>query len=575
MARRKRKSIFEQEPQFNGSEELDVLEWPTAIYSRLSIENSGKDDKGESIEGQIELCRDYIEEHPYLHLVDTYVDNGWTGTNINRPAFQRLLDDIKGGKIKALVIKDFSRFSRDYIEAGNLLENIFPAYGVRFISVADRYDSFETDGSAQSLLIPLKNLINSYYSKDISRKVSTAVHAKQMAAEHIPSMIPYGYIKSTSEKYRFMPDPETRDNVTRIFQQRIDGVPINQIAKRLDADGIPCPGKLRFIRGQTTDKRYADSKWSAQLIKQILRNPTYLGNLVFGRMPTALYLGKPDYHYEPDESKWRVLEGMHEPLVTQEMFDKVKEMEQAGRNRHAAMLAKNEEYRKQNVPLFHDCLFCGDCGAHMRYHRSYYHAERMTGSYECPNKKYGRCERTHTITQDMVKSIVWQSMQDQLTLCCDFEKVLELLNDGRTTSLMESYRNELQRLTVQLNNRRYKREHLYEDFTDGILTPEEYTFMKKRFDDEYQELTEKINELQMRMARLKRSLSDKNYWMIHTKMLVEATEITPELLNALVDKIFVYHDADNTRRIEIQYKYGADFETIKAAYKELIGGTKE
>ena len=192
MARRKRKSIFEQEPQFNGSEKLDVLEWPTAIYSRLSIENSGKDDKGESIEGQIELCRDYIEEHPYLHLVDTYVDNGWTGTNINRPAFQRLLDDIKGGKIKALVIKDFSRFSRDYIEAGNLLENIFPAYGVRFISVADRYDSFETDGSAQSLLIPLKNLINSYYSKDISRKVSTAVHAKQMAAKHIPSMIPYG-----------------------------------------------------------------------------------------------------------------------------------------------------------------------------------------------------------------------------------------------------------------------------------------------------------------------------------------------------------------------------------------------
>lgn len=130
---------------------------------------------GDSIEGQIEICRDYVSEHPYLHLADTYVDNGWTGTNTDRPEFQRLLTDIREGKIKALVIKDFSRFSRDYIEAGNLLENIFPAMGVRFISVVDRYDSFETDGSASSLLIPLKNLINSFYSRDQSKKVSLAV----------------------------------------------------------------------------------------------------------------------------------------------------------------------------------------------------------------------------------------------------------------------------------------------------------------------------------------------------------------------------------------------------------------
>lgn len=194
MGRRKSRSFMELASPAEVSKEPEVHgeEWPTAIYARLSIENSGKDDQGESIEGQVEICRDYIEEHPYLHYTDTYVDNGWTGTNTDRPQFQRLLGDIYSGRIKALVIKDFSRFSRDYIEAGNLLENVFPALGVRFISVADRYDSLETDGSANSLLIPIKNLINSFYSKDMSRKVSSAVHARQLAAAHIPSMIPSG-----------------------------------------------------------------------------------------------------------------------------------------------------------------------------------------------------------------------------------------------------------------------------------------------------------------------------------------------------------------------------------------------
>lgn len=154
----------------NSCIENVVTSWETAIYARLSIENSGRDDNGESIDGQVSICREYIEEHPFLNLADTYIDNGWSGTNEDRPEFQRMLNDIKNGKIKAIVIKDFSRFSRNYIEAGNLLENIFPTLGVRFISVADRYDSFETDGSAESLLIPLKNLINSYYSKDISKK---------------------------------------------------------------------------------------------------------------------------------------------------------------------------------------------------------------------------------------------------------------------------------------------------------------------------------------------------------------------------------------------------------------------
>lgn len=573
MARRKSKTYMEIAAPAKVSQEpvLKAVEWPTAVYARLSIENSGKDDNGESIEGQVEICRDYVEEHLYLHYVDTYVDNGWTGTNTERPEFQRMLGDIYNGKIKAIVIKDFSRFSRDYIEAGNLLENVFPALGVRFISVADRYDSFETDGSANSLLIPIKNLINSYYSKDISRKVATAIQARQYAASYIPSMIPYGYIKSDTEEYRFMPDPETAANVTRIFQMRIEGVPINRIAATLQEEGIPSPGKLRYLRGMTTDKRYAASKWSAQLIKQILKNPTYLGHLVFGRMPTALYLGKPEYKYEPDESKWRVLQNMHEPLVTQEVFDQVQEMAKQGRAEFEERTKRTATYRARNVPLFQDILFCGDCGAKMAYHRSNFKPERLTGSYDCPRHRYGRCGYSHTMPQEKLKAIVWQTIQDQLALCCKYEEALKKLQDGATTGKLDEYRGKIQSLSLQLQSRRDKRERLYEDFTDGILSPEEYMMMKQKYDAEYQQISRELGDCQGRLARLKKSLSGQNKWLIHIREFSEAKEFHTDMVKALVNKVLVYQDADGGRRVEIQFRYAADRELLIEACKEIGG----
>lgn len=573
MPKRKSRTYIEMGTQSKAKSEPEQssMEWPTAVYARLSIENSGKDDKGESIEGQVEICRDYVEEHPYLHYVDTYLDNGWTGVNTDRPAFQRMLDDIYNGKIKAVVIKDFSRFSRDYIEAGNLLENVFPTLGVRLISVADRYDSFETDGSANSLLIPIKNLINSYYSKDISRKVSSAVHARQLAAAHIPSMIPYGYIKSTTRAYRFEPDPETAANVTRIFQMRVEGIAISQIAATMESEGIPSPGKLRYLRGMTTDKRYATSKWSPQLIKQILKNPTYLGHLVFGRMPTALYLGKPNYSYEPDESKWRVLRDMHEPLVTQEVFDRVKEMTLQGQAEFEKRMAKSAEYRAQNVPLFHGILICGDCGGNMAYHRNLFHPERMTGTYDCNQYRFGRCTHTHTITQDTLKEIVWQTIKDQLALCFDYEEAVKKLQNGTTTEKLEEYRMQIQSLSLQLSNRRDKRERLYEDFTDGILSPEEYMMMKKKYDNEYQQISAELGEAQGQLARLKKSLSGQNKWLLHIRRFASAKDFSKDMVDELVDKVLVYQDEDGGKRVEIRFKYAADRELLTEAVKEIGG----
>jgi DNA invertase Pin-like site-specific DNA recombinase len=540
--------------------------WETAIYARLSVENSKKNDDGESIEGQIEICREYIEDHPYLHYVGTFSDNGWTGVNTDRPEFQRMLAGIQNGKIKAVVIKDFSRFSRDYIEAGNLLENIFPALGVRFISVADRYDSFETDGSAASLMIPLKNLINSFYSKDMSKKVSTAVHTKQLAGEHIPSMIPYGYKKSETKAYRFEPDPETAPVVKRIFSMCYAGTGYRVIARTLESEGIPSPGRLRFIRGQTKRTCYADCLWSAQAIKQILTNPTYLGDLVFGRMPTALYLGQPDYHYEPDETKWRRLPDMHEPLVTKEVFNTIRDRMADSREKYNAKYAASEEERRNNPPLFHKMIFCGDCGASLTFHR-------QGPSYYCRNPQYGRCSFSHNIREDRVKEVVWHILQDQLSLFYDLQKFSEdITRRGCLTRQQTDMKNEMLALSKKISSVQQKRSHLYEDYNDQLISAEDYQFLKQRYDEEQSMLSLRVKEIQRQSIRLGKNLSPENRWLSVMKSLEGKMDLDNELLRALVAKVLIYQSSETDKRIEVVLKYREEFETLISARIEIEGG---
>lgn len=570
MAGRKRKTYQEQTRQPEKQVQEAVLEWPTAIYARLSLENGGKDDNGESIENQVEICRSYLSDHPYLHLYSTYMDNGWTGTNTKRPEFQRMLSDIHAGKVKAIVLKDFSRFSRDYIEAGNLLENVFPFLGVRFISVVDRYDSFETDGTAESLLIPLKNLINSYYSKDISRKVSTAVHSRQLIGEYLPGTLPYGYQKSETEAYRLVPDPETADVVRRIFSEYHAGVTASQIARKLNEEEIPSPGQIRFRRGQTSRPCYETSRWSAQGIKKMLRNPTYAGDLVFGRMPKALYLGNTQHLYEPDETKWRVLPNMHEPLVDRKTFQEVALILAEKRKQYNSAVEKNKQFREENPAALPGYVYCGDCGGKMIFIR---HKDSRTGriycTYHCARYISKRCTALHSITQDKLVSVVWNAMKDQLVCFADYKEMVgRMQSRHQKTTQQVSYKNEMKSIVLKAGKCMEKRERLYEDFTCGILSAEDYISLKQSYDEEYQRLNRNLNHLQTLQSRLDCALSDQNGWLVHMQLVQDAEGLTSELAEALIDKIYVYQTG-RERRVEIVFKYRDEFSALQAAYEEL------
>lgn len=254
-----------------------VKPFSTAIYARLSVENSGKNDDGDSIENQVSICREYIEERPYLSLTDVFSDNGAKGTSFERPEFNRMMDMIKAGKINAVVCKDLSRFGRDYIETGNYLEKIFPFLGVRFIAITDHFDSFETDGSEESLMIPLKNMINELYAKDISRKIRTSFDERMAKGEFLPGFIPYGYVKSKTVEYGIDVDEEVAENIKRIFKWRLEGASIPEINRRLNALGATTPAVRKLQLGIWHSEKYNNPEWRGCTVKNILTNPLYTG----------------------------------------------------------------------------------------------------------------------------------------------------------------------------------------------------------------------------------------------------------------------------------------------------------
>lgn len=302
--------------------------YSTAIYARLSVEDNGC--QSDSIDNQIELLRRYVEDHDELILKSIFYDNGATGTNFDRSGFLAMLDEIKKGNIHCIVVKDLSRFGRNYIETGNYLENIFPYLGVRFLSVNDHYDSLAVT-SNEALALSLKNVYHHLYAKDISRKICTVFEVKKRQGFFLGRFAPYGYKKSPDNKYQLEVDEETAGVVREIFRMRVAGSGPSAIARSLNHAGISCYSRMLFHRGAIKGTRgEAHSLWSANSVKGILQNPAYRGCLVERKGDYAYYKGGQIREIPPSE--WTVIENTHEALIDNATFQKVQLLMEASRN---------------------------------------------------------------------------------------------------------------------------------------------------------------------------------------------------------------------------------------------------
>lgn len=566
MARKSRKTAPAVEPVVEAAP-LQIF--PTAIYARLSVENSGKSENVDVIANQIEICKSYIADRPYLSLVDTYIDNGHTGTVFDRPEFNRLMNDIKSGRIKCLVVRDLSRFGRDYIETGTYLERIFPQIGLRFIAIKENYDNFDTDGSNESLMIPLQNMINALYSKDISRKVSTALKAQMEQGTFQKRNLPYGY-RWNEEHTNMVIDEETASYVRLIFQRKIEGCSMPMILDELDRLGAPNTELRKRQNGTRTGDGCSCKGWHKSTVYGILTNPHYVGDTVLGRSMVAIYKGIKSHNVK-DKDEWIVFPNTHQAIISREDFQKVQDIMNAASVARQTKMQKSEEIRATLINLFDGKIFCTDCGKRMYFHRKKVDKRKDGGwyaFYECSTyvgRRYEHCT-AHYIRQDRLERDVLAAIQLQVKAALDYDKLLDKLRGSEGEKNIRDKQNALiTSLNLKLSGVSKKRTRLYEDFAEGILDEEEYTFAKKSYDEQFADLSRRLDEAVQRRSKFNEAMSVDNKWITLMKSVSTATQLSQELVDESVEKVKIHEDG----AVELVMKYGDIYALTIQSIKEV------
>ena len=566
MARKSRKTAPAVEPVVEAAP-LQIF--PTAIYARLSVENSGKSENVDVIANQIEICKSYIADCPYLSLVDTYIDNGHTGTVFDRPEFNRLMNDIKSGRIKCLVVRDLSRFGRDYIETGTYLERIFPQIGLRFIAIKENYDNFDTDGSNESLMIPLQNMINALYSKDISRKVSTALKAQMEQGTFQKRNLPYGY-RWNEEHTNMVIDEETASYVRLIFQRKIEGCSMPMILDELDRLGAPNTELRKRQNGTRTGDGCSCKGWHKSTVYGILTNPHYVGDTVLGRSMVAIYKGIKSHNVK-DKDEWIVFPNTHQAIISRENFQKVQDIMNAASVARQTKMQKSEEIRATLINLFDGKIFCADCGKRMYFHRKKVDKRKDGGwyaFYECSTyvgRRYEHCT-AHYIRQDKLERDVLAAIQLQVKAALDYDKLLDKLRGSEGEKNIRDKQNALiTSLNLKLSGVSKKRTRLYEDFAEGILDEEEYTFAKKSYDEQFADLSRRLDEAVQRRSKFNEAMSVDNKWITLMKSVSTATQLSQELVDESVEMVKIHEDG----AVELVMKYGDIYALTIQSIKEV------
>lgn len=409
------------------------------IYARLSSEDAFEDTLG----NQVYLLEQFVEMQEDMVLMDAYSDNGFSGTNFARPGFERLMEDAKKGRINCIVVKDLSRLGRNYIETGNLIENVFPFLDIRFVAVTDGLDTKNGSGM-DGMVVSVKNLVNDVYAKDISRKIISAFRTKQRNGEYIGLVAPYGYLKSGENKNKFVVDEETAPVVRKIFRLYLEGRGMDAIARILDGEGIDSPRKYRHRIGVTKSDRYRDSRWGRSAVKTILTNRAYMGDMVQGKVKQELCNNLSKQYV--DEEEWIVVEGTHEAVISREEFVAVQELleENSRIQREKRAKSRSGEHKEEN--FLKGYLRCGCCGTGFNLSQTMRDGQ-MVRVYYCGGYQALRsalCPNSKRVPKDRMEDVVLESIRE----CASLVKKLA---------------------------------DLYQDVSEGILDAEDYLLMRTEF----------------------------------------------------------------------------------------------
>ena len=543
--------------------------YDTALYLRLSKEDgdvaSGSKNESNSIANQKSLIMDYLQSRPEFRVVSIREDDGFSGTDFNRPAFQAMMEDVKKGVINCIIVKDLSRFGRNYIEVGRYLEKLFPMLGIRFIAVNDNYDSLEAD-TAHDIVVPFKNLINDSYCRDLSVKIRSHLAIKRKNGEFIGAFACYGYLKDENNRNQLVVDTYAGQVVKDIFRMKINGMSQYRIADALNEQGILSPMEYKKYLGshfESSFKVNPKAVWTAKAVTRILTNEVYTGVLVQGKQTTPNH--KVKVRQEVDETDWIRVENAHESLIDRVLFNIVQNL--MGRD------TRTSPNETQVFPLS-GLVYCGDCGHPMvrkisRYTKKEKADTAQTYGYFLCSEKCGKggCS-WHRISENDLMGAVLGAVNLHIQKVLDVQEALKQIENAPSRQLMiQKY---LERLSMKEEERK-KAERLkigiYEDLKDGLLDKEEYQKLKAEFDSRIAEADAAVKELKRQIAGLEGSRSANAPWMNYFQQFGRLEQLTRWAAAIIINKILVYED----NRIKITFNFEADLNRIQ----EILSAAEE
>ena len=541
--------------QQSFSPSYTIRRWRLGEYIRLSKEDlkKGKDDSN-SVKNQRDLLNDFYQKHiEEFESVSEYVDDGHTGTDANRENFQRLLADVMSGKINCVVVKDLSRFARNYSDAGSLIDNLFVQMGVRFISLAENVDSFTNPDSVSNIIVPITNVMNDNYCYQTSKKIRQVFDYKRRNGQYIGAFAPYGYIKHPKDKHKLVIDPDAAETVKLIFSLFLQGTSKRAIALYLNEHGVPSPSAYKLLKGLPVSTRgYDEPMWGGRMIHAILTNPTYTGDLAQGRSRVKSY--KVHQIEVVPREEWVEVAGTHEAIIDYETFDKVQ-----------ALLKRDTRTSPEGrkVHLFSGFLKCADCGrAVTRCVSKNNHVYYACSTYK--NRSRTACTM-HSIKHERLEAAVLFGIQYQVHLAVSYSEAIARINSAptkksqsfRLDELITTKEKELAKIT------RYK-QSLYQDWKDGEITQQDYRNMKADYERQVAALSDVLERLTAERAELANGVDNEHPALVAFMKYQNIDKLTREALIDLVDHIKVYENGN----ISVKCKFADEFRKI-AEYIEI------
>jgi len=519
----------------------------TALYARLSKDDDLVGDSN-SIVHQKEMLAKYAKEHGFTNI-EFYVDDGFSGTNFNRPDFQRMMADAEEGKISTVIVKDMSRFGRDYIMVGYYTEIYFSNLDIRFIAINDNVDSnIQTEND----LTPFKNVFNEWYARDTSKKIRAVFKAKGNSGKHLTTNPPFGYKKDPNDKDKWIIDDEAAATVRRIFQMYVDGYRISEIGHKLTEEKVETPILYYMNRGIKTNARSEYPEiWDLMSIKYILSQTAYAGHTV--NFQTAVKSYKTKKQIRLPKEDWIIYRNTQEPIIDEKTFETVQQMRKAKRAR--------TKYNEPN--MFSGLLYCADCGNHLTIQRVA--RNRKMDNFSCATyrkKKKGLCS-CHRILVSDLETIVKEDLQKVCEYVFLHEKEFtdEYLSGSKkeTVTFQSKTKAELKRLSERQEEIGRIIRKLYEDNVNGRITDERFDFLAKSYEDEGNDLKKKIQELKNALASSVQDEEKLSKFLKVVKSYTKIEELTPEILNSFIEKIYIgeteKYDGRKMQEVEIIYKF--------------------